>query len=47
LNSHDNKVVEQYKKRKQLNIKSIKTYKVTKGTNFALERQKLETELTS
>jgi hypothetical protein len=38
LQAHDSKTVEQYKKRKHLNIKSIKSYKVTKGTNFATER---------
>jgi len=31
LESHDKKVVENYKKRKHLNIKSIKSYKVLKG----------------
>jgi phenylalanyl-tRNA synthetase alpha chain len=30
-----------------LNVKSIKSYKVTKGPNFATERVKLETELTA
>jgi len=39
--------VDQYKKRKHLNIKSIKSYEVTKGENFATERVKLETELTA
>jgi len=29
-----------------LNIKSVKSYKVTKGVNFAEERMKFETELT-
>jgi len=38
LESHDNKLVESYKKRKHLNIKSVKSYKVTKGVNFAEER---------
>lgn len=46
LESHDNKLVESYKKRKHLNIKSVKSYKVTKGVNFAEERLKFETELT-
>lgn len=47
LEKHDKKLVDQYKKRKHLNIKSIKSYQVTKGENFGLERVKLETELTS
>lgn len=41
------KTVDSYKKRKHLIVKSIKTYKVIKGANFATERLKLETELTS
>jgi phenylalanyl-tRNA synthetase alpha chain len=44
---HDSKVVDQYKKRKHLIVKSIKAYAVTKGANWALERTKLETELTA
>ena len=47
LDAHEKKVVDQYKKRKHLAIKSIKSYKVTKGPNFALERTKMETELTA
>lgn len=47
LESHDKKVVEAYKKRKHLNVKSVKSYKVTKGSNFATDRVKFETELTS
>lgn len=47
MDVHDKKVVDAYKKRKHLNIKSIKSYKVTKGGNFATERTKFETELTS
>ena len=47
LESHDKKTVDQYKKRKHLNVKSIKSFKVTKGPNFATERVKLETELTA
>jgi len=31
LYAHDKKSVDQYKKRKHLNVKSIKSYKVTKG----------------
>jgi len=45
--AHEKKMVEQYKKRKQLIVKSIKSYKVSKGPNFALERTKFETELTA
>ena len=30
-----------------MNVKSIKSYEVTKGANFSTERVKLETELTS
>ena len=33
---HEKKMVDQYKKRKHLNIKTIKSYKVVKGENFAL-----------
>lgn len=47
LESHLKKIVDQYKKRKHLNIKSYKSYEVTKADNFATERVKLETELTS
>lgn len=47
IDAHDKKLVDQYKKRKHLNIKSIKSFNVTKGSNFALERTKLETELTA
>jgi phenylalanyl-tRNA synthetase alpha chain len=47
LSAHDTKTVDQYKKRKHLLIKSIKSYQVNKGSNFMLERVKLETELTS
>ena len=43
----DKKALDQYKKRKHLNIKSVKSYKVTKGPQFATERTKLETELTA
>ena len=47
LDLHDKKLVEAYKKRKHLNIKSIKSYKVAKGEHYALERTKFETELTA
>lgn len=47
LDAHDKKSVDQYKKRKHLNVKTVKSYKVTKGANFATQRVKLETELTA
>lgn len=47
IDAHDKKTVDAYKKRKHLNVKSLKSYKVTKGENFATERKELETELTS
>ena len=47
LDKHNKKDVDNYKKRKHLNVKTVKSYKVTKGANFATERTKLETELTS
>lgn len=31
LEAHEKKVVDQYKKRKHLNVKSVKSYKVAKG----------------
>jgi phenylalanyl-tRNA synthetase alpha chain len=43
----DKKALDQYKKRKHLNVKSVKSYKVSKGPQFATERTKLETELTA
>ena len=45
--SHDKKQIDNYKKRKHVTVKSTKTYKVTKGENFATEKQVLETELTA
>jgi phenylalanyl-tRNA synthetase alpha chain len=45
--AHDKKLVDNYKKRKHVLVKSIKSYKVTMGPNFATERVKLETELTA
>ena len=44
---HEKKVLDQYKKRKHLNVKPVKTYSVTKGPEFALERVKLATSLTA
>jgi phenylalanyl-tRNA synthetase alpha chain len=47
LEAHDKKVVEQIKKRKLVNVVTQKSYRVTKGSNFAPQRQKLETDLTA
>jgi len=44
---HDKKIVDALKKRKLLNVQSIKSYEVTKGANYAPERVKLETTLTA
>ena len=45
--NHDKKVLDNYKKRKHINVKSVKNYKVSKGENFSTTRQKLEVELTA
>jgi phenylalanyl-tRNA synthetase alpha chain len=45
--AHEKKLVDSYKKRKHLAIKTIKFYEVKQGANFALQRVKLETELTA
>ena len=45
--AHDDKKLKEYTKRKHLEVKSIKSYKVTKGPNFALERTKLTTDITA
>jgi phenylalanyl-tRNA synthetase alpha chain len=47
LDDHDKKLVENYKKRKHLNVKSVKSYRVEQGDHFATERVKFETELTA
>lgn len=44
---HDKKIVEALKKRKLLNVISKKSYKVTKGEDWAPERVKMETQLTA
>jgi phenylalanyl-tRNA synthetase alpha chain len=44
---YDKKVIDQLKKRQLLNIVSLKSYKIGKGSNFATERKKLETDLTA
>ena len=36
--SHDKKQIDNYKKRKHLNVKTDKTYKVTKGPNFNVKK---------
>ncbi len=46
LEAHDKKIVDQMKKRKLINVVTNKSYRVTKGTNFAPRRQKMETDLT-
>lgn len=46
LDDKSKKEVENLKKRKQVNVVSLKSYKVKKGVNFAVERKKLETDLT-
>jgi hypothetical protein len=38
LEAHDKKVVEQMKKRKLINVVTNKSYRVTKGSNFAPQR---------
>ena len=45
--AHDKKIVAEYKKRKHLNMKTIKTFTISQGPEFAIERVKLETELTT
>lgn len=47
LDAHDKKVVDQLKKRKLLNVITMKSYKVTKGSEFMPTRVKLETALTA
>lgn len=47
LEAHDKKVIDQLKKRKLVNVVSQKHYRVTKGSNFAPVRVKLETDLTA
>jgi len=43
VDAHDKKMVDQFKKRKLVSVVSQKSYKVTKGVNYAPERVKLET----
>jgi phenylalanyl-tRNA synthetase alpha chain len=45
LDKNGQKIVDGLKKRKLVNVATIKSYKVTKGENFQPERQKLETDL--
>ena len=45
--AHDDKLLKEYKKRKHLNVKTIKTFTISKGPEYMVERVKLETELTT
>ena len=45
--AHDDKLLKEYKKRKHLNVKTIKTFTITKGQDYMVERVKLDTELTT
>ena len=44
---HEKKVTDEYKKRKLITVVVTKSYKVTKGPNYAPAREKLETQLTA
>ena len=44
---HAKKMIDEFKKRKWINVVSKKSYKVTKGEDFAPQRVKLETMLTA
>lgn len=43
LDAHEKKTVDQFKKRKLVNVVTTKSYKVTKGAQYAPKRVKLET----
>lgn len=47
VDKHDKKTIDLFKKRKLVTIVSQKSYRVTKGANFAAKRVKLETQLTA
>lgn len=47
IDSHDKKIVDMFKKRKLIQQSTLKSYKVTKGVNYAPKREKLETNLTA
>jgi len=47
MDDHDKKTVELFKKRKLVNVVSMKSYRVTKGPNYMPVRAKLETQLTA
>mmetsp|Transcript_100480 Transcript_100480/g.138492 ORF Transcript_100480/g.138492 Transcript_100480/m.138492 type:complete len:225 (+) Transcript_100480:411-1085(+) len=47
IEAYDKKLIDGIKKRKLINIVSKKSYEVTKGSNFALQRVKLTTDLTA
>jgi len=44
---HDKKIIDGLKKRKLVALTTLKSYKVTKGTNYAPQREKMETTLTA
>jgi phenylalanyl-tRNA synthetase alpha subunit len=46
LEAHDKKMFDQMKKRKLINVVNNKSYRVTKGENYAPNRLKSETNLT-
>lgn len=45
--NHEKKLVDELKKKKQITVISNKSYKVTKGKNYAPVKQKLEATLTA
>ena len=47
VEDNDKKTVDLFKKRKLVSVVSQKSYKVTKGKNYAPVRAKLETQLTA
>ena len=47
LDDHDKKVVDMFKKRKLIQQSTLKSYRVTKGENFAPVKEKLEMNLTA
>ena len=45
--NHEKKLIDEMKKRKLITVVSNKSYKVTKGPQYAPAREKLETQLTA
>ena len=45
--THEKKLIDEMKKRKLIAVLVTKSYKVTKGENYAPAREKLETQLTA